>query len=103
MTEKELNKFRKTFCKGCGSQRCAGEYFEDCQDYREYMENPDKPNVNILDHFDNLNLNLTFLYPKDKSKYELMKEITDWMRDFSKKNNVVIVNSAGKPFLFEEE
>ena len=44
----------------------------------------------------------TFLYPKGKSKYELIKEITDWMKEYRKKNNVVIVNNEGKPFLFEE-
>jgi hypothetical protein len=101
-SSEKLDKFREEYCKTCGSQRCAGEYFENCQDYRQYMKNPDMPNVNILDHFDKFNINLTFLYPKGKSKYELIKEITDWMKEYRKKNNVVIVNNDGKPFLFEE-
>ena len=49
MTEKELNKFRKTFCKGCGSQQCSGEdeYLEGCPQYRMFAEK-DKKLINKL-------------------------------------------------------
>lgn len=103
MNNDKLEKFKEKYCLVCGSQRCTGEseWLEGCPDYRQYMENPDKPEIvtTILDHFD---INFRVVYPENKNKYVLIDEISKWMVDYCKRNNVAIINNVtGKP-LFEK-
>ena len=102
MNNDKIEKFKEKYCLVCGSQRCTGEdeWLEGCTDYRQYMENPDKPNALIIDHLDYIDVNARIYYPHNRSKYVLIDEMTKVMIDYCKKNHVVL-SINGKP-LFEE-
>lgn len=102
MNTEQIEKFKEMYCLVCGSQRCTGEgeWLEGCNNYREYMLNPDANNNPIvLDHLNHFDVNFRVVCQEDANKYALIDEISKWMIDYCKKNDVVIINNiTGKPW-----
>ena len=55
----------------------------------------------VLEHLNHFDVNFTVVCQEDANKYALIDEISRWLVDYCKKNNVAIVNNVtGKKITF---